>query len=513
MTTESKENRIPTGAYLFPEHHGFTVKPWEPQHHPARARNGVDDDALELGDPCAGWEVGPCQIIRRLSPGSVKLLLAIRADPREGNALVVMRQIDVPETLTREIQTHAEWAGRFRHPNLSRVYRCEASDEGIFWVSERTSGASFAELAEACRKLGKGLPVGLVLGAVYDAALALGELHVPSGFSHGLLSDRSVAVAFDGTTRLQDLGMFECIARQNSWPEVLETVGPYLAPEQLLAGRMPDTKCDVYSLGALLYECLSGQRLLRTANFDERVRRQATATFVPPSSLNPSLGKELDLVVATAMNVDRSKRYPDALQFARALKTAASSFIWRAELRANFVGQLFPIRRRREQVLLEGCAPRRSLTSPQLQMPAVVVPALPPLRVVAVKPSAPPVARAVVAPPVLVRKKTQVRALAMTLAAAALAWVGFSGVVPTDYEAYGEQPVPYVPAPVAVVPLPPPDVSLVCTEPEALPPPVVVASPEEELEELKPVKKVVRRKKNVDEIPDAPWLQPRRGRR
>lgn len=503
MTTDSNENRIPTGAYLFPEQHGFTFKPWEAPHHPARARNAVDDDALELGDPCAGGEIGPCEIIRRLSKGSMKELLAIRADPREGDALVVMRRLDLPENLAREIQTHAEWAGRFRHPNLSRVYRCEASDEGIFWVSERTSGGTFAELAEACRKMGKALPVGLVVAAIHDAALALGELHVPSGFSHGLISDRVVAVAFDGSTRLQELGMFECIARQNTWPEVLETVGPYLAPEQILAGRMPDAKCDVYSLGALLYECLTGQRLLRTANFDERVKRQATATFVPPSSMNPSLGKDLDLVVATAMHVDRAKRYPDALQFARALKTAASSFVWRPELRANFVGQLFPIRRRREQALLEGCAPKRSLTSPQLQMPAIVVPALPALRVVAVEPSTPP-RPVVVAAPVV--RKSHVRPLAMALVASALAWVAFAGVVPTADDAYRE-----LPAPVVAV-LPPIDESLVCTEPPVVAAPPVVEE-DLELEPLKPIQKAVRRKKNVDEIPDAPWLQPRRGRR
>jgi hypothetical protein len=541
LTTRSGEHRIPTESFLLPGQQGFCVKPWEIANLPRASTaarvppppsrgNTLDDDAALPGDPCAGWEIGPCEIIRRLSPGSVKVLLAIRDDAREGSTLVVLRRIDLPDGLAQEIQTHAEWAWRFRHPNLSRVFKCEASDEGIFWVSERTSGATLAELGEACRKLGKGLPVGLALSAIHEAALGLGELHVPSGFSHGLISDHSVAVAFDGTTRLQDVGMFKCIARQNSWGEVLETVGPYLAPEQILSGHMPDAKCDVYSLGAVLYECLSGQRLARTSSFDERVKKQANATYVPPSSLNVSLTKELDEVVARAMNPDRAQRYEDSLEFAHALKTAASSFMWRSELRADFVAKLFPMRKSREQVLLERCAPKRSLTSPELKMPVIVPPALPPLRPVPLRVAPGSEGATVVRPKMAVAKVAprapgQTRALLLTLAASALAWVAWSGVVPTDYEAFvAPPPAPFVAAAV-IAPLPPPPVVL----PEIAAPlmcvdetPAQVVAPAAEAVEapvvLKAVRKSVRsvkRKKASEEIPDAPWLTatPKRGRR
>lgn len=524
LTTRSGEQRIPTESFLLPGQAQFCVQPWEIANLPRASTaarplppkgNTLDDDAGLAGDPCAGWEIGACEIIRRLSPGSVKVLLALRHD-REGSTLVTLRRIDVADALAQEIQTHAEWAWRFRHPHLSRVFKCEASDEGIFWVSERTSGATFSELGEACRKLGKGLPVGLALSAIYEAALALGELHVPSGFSHGLISDQSVAVAFDGTTRLQDVGMFKCIARQNSWGEVLETVGPYLAPEQILSGRMPDAKCDVFSLGAVLYECLSGQRLPRTTSFDERVKKQVNVTWVPPSSLNVSLSKELDAVVARAMSPDRAQRYADSIEFAQALKTAASSFMWRSELRADFVGKLFPTRKRREQALLEGCAPRRSLTSPELQMPVVAAPPLPPIRVVPVRVAAPlaVVVKRAVAAPVPVRR-THARALLLALVASALAWVAWSGAVPSDLSRIGEPPVPVnVVAPVVIVPpapVPEPVAGLVCEAP-----PEAVAVAEVPAVAAKVSKKPVRsvkRKRAAEELPDAPWLTPRRGRR
>ncbi len=533
---------MPTESFLLPGQQQFCVKPWEIANlpraslalprAPSSKGNALDDEAALADDPCAGAEVGACEIIRRLSPGSVKVLLALRHDPREGSTLVILRRLNLPEGLAKEIQTHAEWAWRFRHPNLSRVFKCEASDEGIFWVSERTCGATLAELTAACRKLGKGLPVGLALATIHEAALGLGELHVPSGFSHGLLSDQSVAVAFDGTTRLEDVGMFKCIARQNSWGEVLEAVGPYLAPEQVLDGHMPDAKCDVFSLGAVLYECLAGQPLARTATFDERVKKQASVTWVPPSSLNVSLSKELDAVVACAMNPDRSKRYPDSIAFAHALNTAASSFMWRSELRADFIAKLFPNRKRREQGLLEGCAPKRSLTSPELRMPvtppASPVAQLPPLRVplariALAKVSVPKRVKEAVAVAKVKRPKSRsTRGLWLTLVASALAWVAFSGEVPTDYEQL-------LALPLAVAPPSPPPPTF---RPQATPAEVIatlmsfsdapaeVAAGDDETLEPKALaqapKKTVRpvkRKRAAEQLPDAPWLTAKRSRR
>lgn len=152
----SGEHRVPTESFLLPGQQAFLVKPWEianlPRANtasrvpPAPKGNTLDDAAAPSEDPMRGSEIGACEIIRRLSPGSVNVLLAMHKDAREGNTLVVMRRLDLPDALAHEIQTHAEWAWRFRHPNLSRVFKAEASDEGIFWVSERTSGASLAEL-------------------------------------------------------------------------------------------------------------------------------------------------------------------------------------------------------------------------------------------------------------------------------------------------------------------------------------------------------------------------------
>jgi serine/threonine-protein kinase len=381
----STENPVPTDTFLLPGQ-GFCIGlPWEranlPRHglppaapKPATKGNVLDQLALE-GDPCAGWEIGRCEIIRRLTPGSARRLLALRhsSDGTEAEA-VDMRLLDVSEADAPTIEAHAWEARRLQHPNLAHVFDCERSDEGIFWVSERVSGATIAELVEACRGRGKGLPVGLALSAVYEAALALGEVHTRS--AHGLISDQAVAVGFDGVTRLLDVGLFQVLARKRSWGEVLEITGPYLSPEQVLHGRLPDPKADVYSLGVLLYECILGQPMRRGVRFEDRAKLLSTP-LAPVSSVNFMLGKALDEVLFRAMSMDRAMRYANGLEFAQALKRAASSFMWRPDARAQFVGELFETRKQREQALTAHLAPRRRRTGTS-QIPVQTAVAPPP---------------------------------------------------------------------------------------------------------------------------------------
>jgi hypothetical protein len=390
LTEPTSETRIPTETFLLPGQQFCIGFPWEraelPRHGlpaaPPRSSTGgsaLDLDSPLAADPFAGWEIGACQVIRRLSPGSAKILLAHRDDPVDGPALVLLRRLELPDLAAQDVQTHADWAAQYRHPHLGRVFGSETADEGIFWVTELSSGASLAEIFEACRAKGKAMPVGLALSAAYEAALALSELHQTQGYAHGFVNDQSVTVAFDGNTKLQGAGLFRCIARRTLWTEVLEPMGPYLAPEQVLSGRMPDPKCDLYSLAVVLHECLSGAKVRRAGSFEDRVKQQRADSFAPPSSLNVTLGKPLDKVLAKALTHDRADRYASASDFAKDLKQAAASFMWRSEVRAQFVGELFETRKRRERDLVlehrpERYAAKRVSTAPGLRSLPVAAP-------------------------------------------------------------------------------------------------------------------------------------------
>jgi Protein kinase domain len=448
LSHTSTENRIPTKEILLPGQEFCIGLPWERERLPthgappalpqAAKGNALDARVLDV-DPCAGWEIGPCTVIRRLSPGSAKTLLAVRECNEHGEAVVVMRRIELPDVLAVEVQTNARWAAQFRHPNLARVYDSEVSDEGIFWVTALASGATVAEIFAACKQTGRGIPVGLALSTVYEAARGLAELHASGSFAHALVSDQSVSVTFDGAAVLSDVGLFRCLARKSSWADFLDGMGPYLAPEQVLSGHMPDPKCDVFSLAVVLYECLAGEKVMRAPDFEARVKLHQKNLFKPISTLNVALGTALDAVMARALSADRKQRYPNAAEFARALQQAGGAFMWQSGQRQRFLTGLFPDRLRREQVLLDSVSPevrpkvppKRIPTAPALK--AVAMP--PPLpRRISVQPAPTPVlprpqpaarkAKAAAKPP----SRWRAVGLFVVLVGAAAGWVWQSGL-------------------------------------------------------------------------------------
>ncbi|MFT3712227.1 MAG: protein kinase [Archangium sp.] len=355
----STELRIPTQTFLLPGQEFCIGLPWDRAELPKHGRIAEAKSPLARltlrgdgakADPFEGFELGSCTVLRRLSDGGAKTLLAVRREEGVTPALVVMRRLELPEVLARDVRNHAEWAGHFTHPALVQVFPCETSEEGVFWVTELASGATLTELTVAMKKNGQSVPLGLALGAVLDVARALGELH-SHGAAHGLVSDQSVAIGFDGSARLHDTGLFRCMGQGASWLELREAMAAFFAPEQLLEGRLPDPKADVYSLGAVLYECLTGEKVRKAKSFDQHFKLASEGHFIPASRLNVTVNAQLDEVISRALSADRSKRYANGREFALALSEAAAAFTWRKELRAQFVARHFEPRRKEEESL------------------------------------------------------------------------------------------------------------------------------------------------------------------
>ena len=386
--TTSTELRIPTQTFLLPGQEFCIGLPWERGELPVHGRSVVEKTSparLTLrgdgakSDPFEGFELGACTVLRKLSDGAARTLLAIRRDDERPVNLGVLRKLELPEVLARDVRNHAEWAGRFTHSALVQVFPCEVGEEGVFWVTGLASGATLFELAAAMKKTGQGVPMGLVLGAALDVAKGLAELH-GVGAAHGLVTSQSIAVGFDGNAQLHDTGLFRCMGQGDSWMELREAMASNFAPEQLLGGRLPDAKTDVFALGAVLYEALTGEKVRRAKTVDQHVALAKEGTFVPPSKFNMLVDASLDEVIARALSADRAKRYATGREFAQALSAAVSTFTWKKELRAQFVARHFEPRKKEEESLREQVArlpppsPRRPSTLESVALPMTVIP-------------------------------------------------------------------------------------------------------------------------------------------
>jgi hypothetical protein len=311
------------------------------------AQKSLDEEADVEADPCAGWEIGTCEVIRRLNPGEPDALLALRGDGAAGTMLVVLHRT---HGTVDELFNRAHQLSRVRHPNVARVFECEVDEDDVFWVTEFSPGASLEEIAQVCRRKGMAMPLGVALGAIADAAFTLDQLR--GGPMPRAVRGKDVIVTFQGATKLT------CAALSPGAPVALrERVG--FAPE-------------IFALGSLLYEYMSG----------ERVRNPPTRPeWVPPSRFNISVPAELDEAVKRALYVSGEVPFRTARELGLALKEAAGEFVWRESQRGDFVSNLFQTRWRRVQVLLAGCFDGRAASSPNVpraRHSAVLPPPLPP---------------------------------------------------------------------------------------------------------------------------------------
>jgi eukaryotic-like serine/threonine-protein kinase len=218
----------------------------------------------------------------------------------------------------RRLVREARLAARLSHPNIVRIYDIEAVDERPYLVLEHVDGPTLAE------ELGRrgSLPPAEVARIGRQVSAGLAYAHT-AGLVHRDVKSRNLLCAGDGTVKIADFG----IARAADSTEitlagtVLGTAS-YLAPEQA-RGDPVTSAADVYSLGVVLYELLTGRPPYTADSLAELVSRQAQGKVAAPSRANPGVSQELDSIVLACLSNDPEAR-PTSAQLGGALARALS---------------------------------------------------------------------------------------------------------------------------------------------------------------------------------------------
>jgi serine/threonine-protein kinase len=152
-------------------------------------------------------------------------------------------------------------------------------------------------------------------------AEALAEAH-RQGIIHCDVKPRNVVVRHDGQPVLIDFGIAR-LSNADSPPGGEEVAGSaaYMAPEQL-QGEPLDQRADVFGLGALLYELLTGRPPYAGGSITEQLQERRESEPLSPRRLNPSIPPALEAVILTALSSDPNRRYEDAVSFEAALEQA-----------------------------------------------------------------------------------------------------------------------------------------------------------------------------------------------
>ncbi|MFN2555909.1 MAG: protein kinase [Nitriliruptorales bacterium] len=218
-------------------------------------------------------------------------------------------------TTVERFRREAQAAAQLAHPNAVAIYDTGLEDDLVYLVMEYVDGPSLRDVIQEQGALNP--TVVAALGE--QVASALGEAHL-NGFVHRDVKPANILLTSEGLPKVTDFGIAKAVGQDDTLttPGTVIGTAAYLAPEQL-EGLEVDARADIYALGVLLYECLTGEPAYQgdtpTATAAARLSRE----LPPPRTVRADIPRALDRIIVTATRRDPAERFADGKAMASAL--------------------------------------------------------------------------------------------------------------------------------------------------------------------------------------------------
>jgi serine/threonine-protein kinase len=262
---------------------------------------------------------GRYQVLRKLGAGGMaNVYLAEDQELGRRVAIKILNERHAnDEQFVERFRREAKNAAALSHPNIVSIYdRGEA--EGTYYIAmEYLEGRSLKELI-----VSKGpAPINVAVEYARQILSALHFAHL-KGIVHRDIKPHNVLVGGDGRVKVTDFGIARAGASQMTEAGSIVGTAQYLSPEQA-RGASVDQRSDVYSLGIVLYELLTGTVPFNGDTPVEIAMKHLSQMPEPPSAKRPEIPRELDLVVMRALAKDPGDRYQSAEEMEADLERVA----------------------------------------------------------------------------------------------------------------------------------------------------------------------------------------------
>ena len=293
------------------------------------------DDSLQDVTP-----FGPYQLVSRLGEGGMaQVFLAVKEGPLGFRKELAIKRIrsDVlrdNETLLKSLINEARLGGQLKHPNVVDTYEFGVVDDQHYIAMEYVNGLTLSELIRGARSRGVFLPPSAVIdmgcqlcdGLHYAHTLTSGDGE-PLDLIHRDLKPSNIIVSMAGQAKIMDFGIARSAAAmfQTTASDAPKGTLAYMSPEQMEDPREIDPRSDLFALGAILFESLTGQLLLETGDARSLVYLLITGKYMPRLAALDEICPTARPHIERCLALDRDERYADADELGRDLRRLRDS--------------------------------------------------------------------------------------------------------------------------------------------------------------------------------------------
>jgi serine/threonine protein kinase len=268
-------------------------------------------------DPAIPQRIGKYVIIKEVGQGSSGRVY-LSHDPYYGRDVAIKLynvETDGDEQKLRVTRkmffNEAQMMGRLQHPNILPIYDAGEEDGGYYVVTEHIHGAR--TLAAYCRPDNL-LRVDDVVEIIFKCAKALHYAH-SRGVVHRDIKPSNIMLTLDNDVRIIDFGIALVKDSDVSRIEGIAGSPSYMSPEQVQSAEIT-SQSDLYSLGAVMYELLTGFRPFRANSLSKLLHQIVYATPAPIHTLRTDISEELEGIAAKMLQKAPEDRFPNGLELA-----------------------------------------------------------------------------------------------------------------------------------------------------------------------------------------------------
>lgn len=264
-------------------------------------------------------QLGRYKVVGELGQGAMGVVYKAR-DPLIDREVAIKTinlslAMDERDEYEARFYQEAKAAGRLSHPNIVTIYDVGRSEDVAYIAMEYLQGRELRDILNENPML----PVSEVIDIVTQVARGLSYAH-EHGIVHRDVKPSNVMVLRDGHVKITDFGIARMASAAVRTQTGMVLGSPkYMSPEQVL-GKEIDSRSDIFSLGVMAYEMLTGRVPFLGENVNAIMYQTLNAIPAQPSSLNPAVPEMLDYILAKALSKDLEARYQNARDLADDLK-------------------------------------------------------------------------------------------------------------------------------------------------------------------------------------------------